>query len=102
MSTLIVLNIASFGHINPTLPLVAELVKRGERVIYYSIEPFREIVEGSGAEYRAYDHPEMLMPKTHQGGLFSVMAHFGKAANSILSGLLEDIRNTPVDYLLLD
>ncbi len=102
MSTLIVLNLTSFGHINPTLPLVAELVKRGERVIYYSIEPFREIIEGSGAEYRAYDHPEMLMPKTHQGELFSVMAHFGKAANSILPGLLEDIRNTPVDYLLLD
>lgn len=102
MSTTIVLNLTSFGHINPTLPLVAELVKRGERVIYYGVEPFRAIIEASGAEYRTYDHPELLMPKTHQGGLFSVMAHFGKAANAILPELLEDIRKTPVDYLLLD
>jgi len=102
MSTTIVLNLTSFGHINPTLPLIAELVKRGERVIYYSIEPFRAIIEGSGAEYRAYDSPELLIPKTHQGELFSVMAHFGKAAKAILPELLADIRKTPVDYLLLD
>lgn len=28
-------NLPFYGHMHPTLPLVAEMVKRGEQVIYY-------------------------------------------------------------------
>ncbi len=102
MSTVAVLNLSSSGHINPSLPLVAELVRRGEYVIYYAIEPYRTIIENSGAEYRSYNHPESIKPKIHQGGLFSNMAHYIKAAEANLPALLEQFEANPPDYLLLD
>jgi len=39
------------GHTNPTLALVRELIRRGERVIYYSYDEFQEKIEETGAEY---------------------------------------------------
>jgi MGT family glycosyltransferase len=37
------------GHVNPTLPLVEELVRRGHRVTYATHEKFADAVESSGA-----------------------------------------------------
>lgn len=43
--------IPAHGHHNPTLPVVTELVKRGNAVRYYSFEEFREKIEKTGAEF---------------------------------------------------
>lgn len=102
MSTVVVLNLTSSGHINPTLPLIAELVSRGERVIYYAIEQYRSIIEATGAEYRSYSHPEYLVPKAHQGEFFGSMAHFAKASQVNLPALLHELEQSPPDYILLD
>ena len=42
------------GHTNPTLGLIKELVDRGEQVIYYSDEIFREKIETTGAIFARY------------------------------------------------
>ena len=42
------------GHINPTLPLVRELVERGDRIVYYSTPAFAAKIEQAGAQYRPY------------------------------------------------
>lgn len=102
MSTVVVLNLTSSGHINPTLPLTTELISRGERVIYYAIEQYRSIIEATGAEYRCYSHPDYLAPKAHQGEFFGSMAHFAKAAQVNLPALLNDLEQSPPDYILLD
>ena len=44
-------NVSAHGHVNPTLPLVRELVQRGHRVSYPISEPFRDAVTGAGAEF---------------------------------------------------
>lgn len=44
MSTVAFLNIAMHGHINPTLPVVAELVRRGHPVNYHVTPDFAEAV----------------------------------------------------------
>jgi MGT family glycosyltransferase len=41
------------GHVNPTLPLVAELVRRGHRVTYAVAAPFAEAVQRAGAAFLA-------------------------------------------------
>ena len=46
-------SLGAFGHVNPTLSLVTELVKRKVRVTYFSTENFRTIVEPTGANFVA-------------------------------------------------
>lgn len=48
-----VVSLGAFGHLNPTLQLVTELVRRGERVTYFSTEDFRKVVEPTGAKFVA-------------------------------------------------
>ena len=43
-----------YGHVNPSLPLVQELVTRGDDVTYYASDGFRPQIERTGARYRAY------------------------------------------------
>nr|WP_228046625.1 macrolide family glycosyltransferase [Saccharopolyspora sp. HNM0983] len=42
--------VAAHGHINPTLPMVRELVTRGHRITYATHEKFRAQVEAAGAQ----------------------------------------------------
>ncbi|HEU5376883.1 MAG TPA: macrolide family glycosyltransferase [Ktedonobacteraceae bacterium] len=47
-------NIPLHAHINPTLPIVQELVARGDQVIYYLTERYRGAIEATGATFRGY------------------------------------------------
>ena len=49
MTKYIFLGIPAYGHVNPTLPVVQELVKRGQDVIYYLPEQFKSAVQATGA-----------------------------------------------------
>ena len=55
MPTALVLNLPEHGHMNATLPLVAELVARGERVVYLATEPcdMRRQFDGLAAVVRS-------------------------------------------------
>ena len=43
--------IPAYGHHNPTIAVVKELVNRGNRVRYYSFHEFRDKIESTGAEF---------------------------------------------------
>ncbi|MBR2682313.1 MAG: hypothetical protein IKE22_03495 [Atopobiaceae bacterium] len=47
--------IPAYGHTNPTIEVVRELVRRGHEVRYYSFEEFREKIEDAGAQFVACD-----------------------------------------------
>ncbi len=49
MSSIAFLNIGMHGRVNPTLPVVAELIRRGHSVTYHTSPAFREEVEATGA-----------------------------------------------------
>lgn len=55
MSKIFFFCIPAHGHTNPTLPVVAELVRRGHEVRYYSFEEFREKITATGAKFVACD-----------------------------------------------
>jgi len=44
-------SIPAHGHVNPTLPVVSELVSRGHAVRYYETPEFRERIEAAGAQF---------------------------------------------------
>jgi len=54
MSTAIYFNVPAYGHVNPSLAVVAELVRRGETIHYFDTAAFRLEVEGAGAVFHAY------------------------------------------------
>lgn len=54
MAKLLFFNVPAYGHVNPTLPVVMELVRRGHQVIYYDAGTFARAVAATGAEFRGY------------------------------------------------
>ena len=51
MSKLVFFNIPAYGHTNPTLGVVRELVARGNQVWYYSFAPFQKVIQEAGATF---------------------------------------------------
>jgi UDP:flavonoid glycosyltransferase YjiC (YdhE family) len=45
MARVLFINGGSEGHVNPTIGVVQELISRGEEVVYFCIEAFRERME---------------------------------------------------------
>jgi MGT family glycosyltransferase len=102
------LNIPAHGHMNPALPLMRELVTRGETIITYTGEEFREKVEAAGAEFRAYESlgaavrfefgaydvrsPNMVL-------MALIMIQF---TEQVLPPLLDTLRREQPDYILHD
>ncbi|WP_367131128.1 hypothetical protein [Saccharothrix sp. HUAS TT1] len=58
MSHIAFFNIPGHGHVNPTLPVVTELVNRGHRVTYAVPTGFADLVARAGA--RPVAHPTVL------------------------------------------
>jgi MGT family glycosyltransferase len=54
MSKAIFLNFPTHGCINSLLATASELVHRGQKIIYYCTEEFRNKIEQTGAEFRPY------------------------------------------------
>lgn len=54
VATIIFIEIPAFGHVNPSLPLARELVRRGREVIFYTDAEFAALVEATGATFPAY------------------------------------------------
>lgn len=49
MPTYVFFNVSAYGHINPTLPIVAELSRRGHKVYYFIGESFAGVVQKAGS-----------------------------------------------------
>jgi MGT family glycosyltransferase len=98
MSTIAFLNIPLHGHINPTLPVVAELVRRGHKVRYYTSPAFSKEIEASGATVLLYPGgdqplPDPPLPVTMLDGLAG-------AAVDLLPGVLADLRRVRPDLVV--
>jgi len=102
MAAVCVLGHPAPGHLNPNLPLMAELCGRGERVIYYATEPFRAKVERTGAEFRSYGDHELFERNLGAGGMLGGMAGLIETTEQILPALAEELRTTRPDYLLIE
>ena len=55
MAKYVFLNMPARGHVNPTLAVVQELVRRGQEVSYYLTEEFRDVVQATGAVFQPYE-----------------------------------------------
>lgn len=94
-----VVSLGAFGHVNPTLSLVTELVNRGVRVTYFTTENFKNIVEPTGAKFVAVPSWMAQQSGQQEGGTdedvgatvpFLFLNEAGSAIDSILEVLKED------------
>lgn len=46
------ITLGAAGHVLASLPLVAELVKKGNRVTYFTVPRYKKMVDATGADYR--------------------------------------------------
>lgn len=87
------------GHIVPTLPVVAELVRRGEQVIYYNDPDFEAAISATGAEFRPYPS---LPPRPRLGPLTDLSLWGAQAMETILDDRRVIAVETKPDYILYD
>ena len=101
MSKAMFFNVPAHGHINPTLPLVRELVKRGDKVIYYATEEFKGKIEETGSLFQAYGLPNDK--NYHPAANILMLAEMLLDTTSeLLPQLVKVVQDEHVDYIIHD
>ncbi|MFK4264755.1 macrolide family glycosyltransferase [Streptomyces milbemycinicus] len=100
MSTIAFLNIAMHGRVNPTLPVVAELVRRGHTVTYYTSPAFREEIEATGATVCLYPGGEQPLPERPTP--LTLIEGLAQTAVRLLPAVLTDLRRVRPDLIVHD
>jgi MGT family glycosyltransferase len=106
MSKIVILNIPAHGHVNATLPVVQELIRRGEQVIYYNTEEFRPQIERAGAQFRAYPAsaltPTTIAAALADGNIANVSILLLKVTGQLVPFTLEELRRESPDLVVFD
>lgn len=91
MSAFLFFNVPSTGHVDPTLPVVAELDQRGHEVVYFLTAAYRERVEATGATYRAYEGigPDYFDDVTRRFNPVQLATQLAETAISLQPSLLD-------------
>ncbi|PGZ87771.1 macrolide family glycosyltransferase [Bacillus sp. AFS029533] len=104
MARVLFINGGSEGHINPTIAVVEELISRGEEVVYFSIESFRDRIEKTGATMRTIDEQKFIKAflsggRTHLLERINGLLH---TADIVIPSILEQIKGEHFDYIIHD
>lgn len=102
MATAIFFGLPAHGHTNPTLPIVAELVRQGEYLIYYSAEEFRTAIEATGADFRPYRDVFPFTEIFSDDNGFRIIRRLFQVSQGMLEQLLSEVKEVQPDYILYD
>jgi len=100
VSSVAFLNIAMHGRVNPTLPVVAELVRRGHSVTYYTLPAFRDEIEATGAAVRLYPGGDQPLPDPPVP--VALLAGLARTAVRVLPAVLADLSRVRPDLIVHD
>jgi MGT family glycosyltransferase len=100
----IFINIPSHSHVNPTLPIVQELVARGDQVVYYLTAPFEQAILATGATFRPYESKieEINQAATSAGKPAGLPMYMPEESSFVLPQILESIRAEQPDCLVYE
>jgi hypothetical protein len=94
------------GHVNPTLPVVRELVRRGEQVVCHNTEEFRPKIEQTGAAFRAYPPSELtsaaIAALLADGNLANITGLILRATERLLPPLVDELARDRPDLVVFD
>jgi hypothetical protein len=104
MAKLFFFNIPAYGHVNPTLPVVTELVRRGHQVVYFNSAAFEQVIKGTGAEFRSY--PNLVTSEAdfaeRAKKLVSVSVFLLEESLRLLPFLLDTLEREKPDLVVFD
>lgn len=104
LARVLFINAGSEGHINPTIGVVQELVSRGEEVVFFTIEAFRERMEKTGATVHTIDG-QKLIKAFISGGRNHLLERVNGlllTADIVIPSVLEQIKGEHFDYIIHD
>jgi UDP:flavonoid glycosyltransferase YjiC (YdhE family) len=102
MASIAVVNVPVPGHVNPTLPVVRELVRRGHRVRYFTSEALAPALASAGAEpvgYGAAVGQDVMRPPRSFSALARETVAVGRA---VLPAVLDELRADEPDLVVYD
>ena len=104
MARVLFINGGSEGHVNPTIGVVQELITRGEEVVYFTIEDYRERIEKTGATVRTFN-VQAFLKAFISGGRNNLLERINgllKTADIMVPSVLEQIEGEHFDYIIHD
>lgn len=102
MATAIFFGLPVHGHVNPTLPLVRELVRRGERIIYFATGEFEAQIADTGATFRSYRNAFLPDLGSIARRMDELAWLFMRTTSEVLEQELEAFTAERPDYILTD
>ncbi|WP_433596289.1 macrolide family glycosyltransferase [Lysinibacillus xylanilyticus] len=104
MARVLFINGGSEGHINPTIGVVQELISRGEEVVFFTIEAFRERIEKTGATVHTFDGQKFIKAFISGGRnhLLERVNGLLLTADIVIPSVLEQIKGEHFDYIIHD
>ncbi|GAB3761192.1 macrolide family glycosyltransferase [Microlunatus parietis] len=106
MNHIVMAAMPAAGHVNPSLPVIRELVRRDIGVTYYATEEFRAPVERAGASFRPYPDgtisSTMIADATQHGGPVQVVSRIMDATRTLAPFLAEELRRHPPAAMMFD
>jgi MGT family glycosyltransferase len=102
MAKALFLGLPLHGHTNPTLPLVRELVGRGEEVTYFSSAAFEEKIRRAGARFRPYRNAFLENPSELSERMDRIPWLLMRTTGEVLARELDAFREERPDYVISD
>lgn len=104
MANVLFINSGSPGHFNPTIAVCKELVERGENVVYYICDKYKDKLADTGVEVRTLPTDAIVdrFRSYGQHHLYNVINGLLKTADIIVPQILEETKDEHYDYMIHD
>jgi MGT family glycosyltransferase len=106
MSRIVYVTPPAHGHLNPVLPVLRELVARGEDVACFNTEEFRESIERTGAAFVPYPATELSSDRISEvlqnGNLANSTDLLLRGAEQLLPFTLSELAAAQPDVVVFD
>jgi len=102
MAKALFLSLPLAGHTNPSLPLVRELVSRGDEIVYYSSGAFAAKIGQTNARFRAYRNAYLADMSDLPERMDQLAWLLLRTTAEVLEQELESFRKERPEYLITD
>ena len=105
MARIVFLSVPAYGHLNPVLPIMRELVRRGHHVTVFDEAPFEPLIRATGADFVVYPKAmsmEDMAAVLMDGDLIETFELFVRVSAPLYDFCKRALQNDRPDVLVID